>query len=133
MIGFENPPTVAAPDGQFSQVAIVPEGARLIFISGQVPRDANGQTVGVGSMTKQAEQVFSNLRNILLGYGADFSRAVKATLFLTDENAIPELMSVRSRFYGEAAPASSLIVVKALGDPDWLLEVEMIAAIDSDI
>ncbi len=110
-------------------MAIVPGGTRLVFISGQVPRGANGDTVGVGSMTGQAEQVFSNLRDILAGYGADFSSVIKATLFVTDENAIPELMSVRSRFYGDAAPASSLVVVKALGDPDWLLEVEMIAAI----
>jgi 2-iminobutanoate/2-iminopropanoate deaminase len=129
MIRHENPAGVAAPDGQFSQVTIVPQGTSLLFISGQVPRGLDGETVGHGDMTVQAEQVFGNLRAILSHYGSDFSNAVKATIYVTDERAIDELMAVRSRYYGHSAPASTLVVVKALGSPDWLLEVELIAAI----
>lgn len=129
MIRCENPEVVAPPDGRFSQVAIVPAGTSLLFISGQVARDPQGHTVGHGSMTAQAEQVFANLGAILRHYGSDFSRAVKATIFVTDANLIGELMDVRSRHYGESAPASTLVVVDALGSPDWLLEIELIAAI----
>lgn len=128
MVKFENPQAIAAPDGRFSQVAIVPAGTSLLFISGQVPRDPLGNTVGHGSMTVQAEQVFANLGVILRHYGSDFSRAVKATIFVTNADLIGELMEVRARHYGEAAPASTLVVVDALGSPDWLLEVELVAA-----
>jgi enamine deaminase RidA (YjgF/YER057c/UK114 family) len=127
MIVLDNPQTVAAPDGQFSQVARVRAGADLLFISGQVPRDRDGNTVGAGDMTAQATLVFENLAAILAAHGASFADVAKATLFVTDASRIDELMAVRSRFYGTAAPASTLVVVAALGDPRWLLEVEMVA------
>jgi 2-iminobutanoate/2-iminopropanoate deaminase len=124
-----NPSSVAQPDGQFSQAAIVEAGTRLIYISGQVPRAIDGFTVGAGNMTAQAEQVFENLRAILGEYGAGFENVVKATIFVTDIDRAAEVMAVRSRFYGSAAPASTFVAVSALGDRDWLLEIEMIAEI----
>jgi 2-iminobutanoate/2-iminopropanoate deaminase len=124
-----NPSSVAAPDGQFSQAAIVEAGARLMYISGQVPRARDGSTIGFGDMTAQAEQVFENLRAILSEYGAGFENVVKATIFITDIGRAGEVIAVRSRFYGSAAPASTFVAVSALGDPDWLLEIEMIAEI----
>jgi 2-iminobutanoate/2-iminopropanoate deaminase len=124
-----SPASVAAPDGQFSQAAIVEAGTRLIYISGQVPRGLDGATVGSGDMTAQAEQVFVNLRAILGEHGAGFDNVVKATIFITDISRVDEVMAVRSRFYGSAVPASTLVAVSALGDPDWLLEIEMIAEI----
>jgi enamine deaminase RidA (YjgF/YER057c/UK114 family) len=120
---------VATPDGHFCQVAVVPRDSEVIFISGQVARGPDGKTVGIGDMTRQAEQVFENLRAILAHYGSDFSRAVKATIYVTDADAIPALMAVRSRYYGDATPASTLVVVSALGSPDWMLEIELVAAI----
>jgi enamine deaminase RidA (YjgF/YER057c/UK114 family) len=126
---FQNPPSVAPPDGQFSQLARVAAGSDLLFLSGQVPRDAHGDTVGDGDMTRQATQVFENLAALLATHGCGFADVAKATLFVTDTARIPELMAVRSRFYGSAAPASTLAVVAALGDPRWLLEVELIAVV----
>lgn len=126
---FDNPRTVAAPDGQFSQVARVRAGSELLFVSGQVPRDRDGHTVGAGDMTAQAEQVFANLAAILAAHGCGFADVAKATLFVTDATRIDALMAVRSRWYGAAAPASTLVVVAALGDPRWLLEVELVAVV----
>ncbi len=128
-IRFDNPAAIAAPDGQFSQCAIVTSGATMLYISGQVPRNIAGDTVGVGDMTAQAEQVFSSLETILQAHGASFANAVKATIFVTDMQRASEVTAVRKQFYGNAAPASTFVEVSALGDPDWLLEVELIAAI----
>jgi 2-iminobutanoate/2-iminopropanoate deaminase len=124
-----NPASVAAPDGHFSQAALVQAGTQLLFISGQVPRSAHGETVGVGDATAQAEQVFANIRAILAAHGATFANAVKATIFTTDAANSEAIAAVRKRFYGDAQPASTWVIVKALGDPNWLLEVELIAAI----
>jgi 2-iminobutanoate/2-iminopropanoate deaminase len=126
---FSNPPGVAAPDGQFSQCVLVPSGTALIFISGQVPRDLAGTTVGAGDMTAQAEQVFASLEALLLAHGATFANAIKATIFVTDIARASEVTAVRARYYGAARPASTFVAVSALGDPDWLLEVELIAAL----
>jgi reactive intermediate/imine deaminase len=126
-----NPQTVAPPDGQFSQAVLVSSNTTLIFISGQVPRNENGETAGVGDMTAQAEQVFKNLQAILKTHGSSFAAAVKATIFVTDMTRACEVTAVRAKYYGDAAPASTFVEVSALGDPNWMLEVELIAAIPS--
>jgi 2-iminobutanoate/2-iminopropanoate deaminase len=127
-ISASNPTSVAQPDGQFSQVVEVSAGTRLLFISGQVPRGLDGATVGQGSMAVQAEQVFRNLEAILQAYGTNFANAVKATIYVTDMSLAAEVVAIRAQFYGAAAPASTFVEVSALGDPRWMLEVELIAA-----
>jgi enamine deaminase RidA (YjgF/YER057c/UK114 family) len=128
-IQISNPNTVASPDGHFSQSVVVSTGAKMIYISGQVPRNLAGDTVGIGDMTAQAEQVFSNLGAILAAHGSSFDNAVKATIFVTDISRSGEVADVRSRHYGAATPASTFVEVSALGNPDWLLEVEMVAVV----
>ena len=126
---LDNPAVVAAPDGRFSQCAVIESSTRLLLISGQVARDASGALVGAGDMTTQAEQVFANLQDILADYGTDFRSAIKATIFVVDMARVDEVFEVRARYYGDAMPASTLVGVTALGDPEWLLEVELIAEI----
>ena len=125
---FSNPTTVAQPDGHFSQAVEIPANARLLFISGQVPRSLDGRTVGINDMRAQAEQVFKNLELILQAHGMSFERVVKATIFVTDMSLASEVVAVRERFYGKHKPASTFVAVTALGDPHWMLEVELIAA-----
>jgi 2-iminobutanoate/2-iminopropanoate deaminase len=128
-IAISNPATVAAPDGHFSQAVTVDANTRLIFISGQVPRAQDGSTVGIGDMTAQAEQVFKNLDLILKAHGSSFEKAIKATLFTTDFSRAGEVAAVREKYYGKAKPASTFVEVSALGNPDWMLEVELIATL----
>ncbi len=124
-----NPVAVAAPRGHFSQCVVVPAATKLLFISGQVPRGKDGRSVGIGNMTLQAEQVFANLEALLSAHGASFRNVLKVTLFVTRMDLVHEIADVRKRFYGGSRPASTLIGVTALNDPEWWLEVEMIAAI----
>jgi 2-iminobutanoate/2-iminopropanoate deaminase len=125
-----NPTTVAAPDGHFSQATVVPSNQHLLFVSGQVPRNVHGDTVGKGNMTVQAEQVFSNIKNVLSAHGADFSNVIKATLYVSRMDLANEVTQVRSQYYGANKPASTFVGVTELGDPDWWLEVEVIAVIN---
>jgi enamine deaminase RidA (YjgF/YER057c/UK114 family) len=124
-----NPPTLAPPDGDFSQCTVVQNDSRLLFISGQVPRDGSGRTVGEGDMTAQAEQVFKNLSAALGAHGATFENVVKATLFVTRMDLAHEVVAVRKRFYGSNRPASTFVGVTSLNEPGWWLEVELVAAL----
>jgi 2-iminobutanoate/2-iminopropanoate deaminase len=126
---FLNPDTVAAPEGHYSQSATVSANSQFLFISGQVPRASDGSNVGMGDMRVQAEQVFTNLEAILRAHQADFSNVAKVTLYTTRIDLVQEILDVRKRFYGAAQPASTLVEVSALGDPDWWLEVEVTAVI----
>jgi reactive intermediate/imine deaminase len=121
--------TVPEPGAAYSQ-GIAARGETLIFISGQVPVDANGDLVGTDDMRAQALQVFENLQSQLRAAGADFDDVVKLTIFVTDMNRFGEFSEVRSDFLEEPFPAASAIEVSALASPDWLVEVEAYAVVE---
>ncbi len=129
LVNTSNPKGVYAPPANYSQAARVPAGSDLLFISGQGPQNLSGKTVGVGDMTAQAEQVFTNLQAILAAHNATFANAIKASIYITDISRLAEFNAVRTKYYGEARPASALVEVSALVDPDWMIEVELIALV----
>lgn len=101
----------------------------LIFVAGQVPRDRNGDTVAPGDVKVQTEQVFANLKAVLEAAGSSLDRVGKVTVFTTDLSYRPAIHEVRHRVFGEIGhyPASTMVVVKSLADPAWLIEIEAIA------
>ena len=109
-------------------------GGSTAYLSGQVPVDIDGRTVGEGDFAAQAQQVFANLRVALAAVGADFSHVVKMTTYIV--NYRPELREVlgtiRTEAMGDALPASTLVGVQALAMPGYMIEVEAVAVIDRD-
>jgi 2-iminobutanoate/2-iminopropanoate deaminase len=105
------------------------EGGRLLYIAGQVARDAEGNVLGKGDIRTQALQVFANLRSVLHAAGSDLSDLLKITTYLTSIEDFPAVAEIRSTFFAGELPASTLIVVKSLAQPELLIEVEGMAAI----
>jgi 2-iminobutanoate/2-iminopropanoate deaminase len=125
---FISPPSLPPANG-YSHVTEVPAGARLLFVSGQVPLDQAGKLVGPGDFKSQAEQVFANLNRALTAAGATFENVVKITIFMVDMSHLPELRAVRDKYINtKAPPASSLVEVRRLLQEGMLVEVEAIAA-----
>ncbi len=102
---------------------------RFLFTSGITSRDDAGNVVGVGDMAAQVEQVFTNLADVLGQVGADFSQVVKFTIYVTDIDGYRDALA-GDRPFMAGAPASTLIEVSRLADPDLLVEVEAIVALD---
>jgi enamine deaminase RidA (YjgF/YER057c/UK114 family) len=105
------------------------DGGRLLYISGQVAWDASGNIVGKGDVRAQAKQAFENLRGVLQAAGGDMSSLMKITTYITKIEHFPAVAEARSSVFPGELPASTLIVVKALFHPDFLVEVEGIAAV----
>jgi 2-iminobutanoate/2-iminopropanoate deaminase len=126
MVTFLNPPTVHAPGGAYSHSAVVPAGAELIFISGQVGVRPDGSLPS--SISAQADQVFANIGSLLAAHGLDASALVKLTMFLVAGQDIQVVRAARTRFLGAHKPASTAVFVSQLVDPAWHLEVEGFAA-----
>jgi 2-iminobutanoate/2-iminopropanoate deaminase len=101
----------------------------LLFLSGIVPTDADGQLVGAGDVAEQARQVFRNMALCLKAAGCGFDDVVKVVHFLLDVDDRARINPVRMEFFGEARPASSLVQVSALAVPGALLEIEAVAAL----
>ena len=112
----------------YSQVVTV-ESARMIFVSGQVARDAEGKLVGKGDMRAQIEQVASNVEMCLKGAGAGMANIVKMIAYVTDIAEYSKHVDLRARYFGPAAPASATVEVRNLAAPDYLVEIEVVAAV----
>jgi 2-iminobutanoate/2-iminopropanoate deaminase len=124
--------TITAPEAKpvaNYKMATRQEGGQLLYISGQVARDIDGNVVGKRDMRTQARQVFQNLRQVLQAAGGDFKDLMKITTYITNIEDFPALAEVRSAVFQGELPASTLIVVKSLFNPDFLIEVEGVAAI----
>ncbi len=99
----------------------------LLFIAGQVALDGDGNVVGEGDMAAQFRQVLENLKSVLASEGANFSNVVKINIFTTDVDTLRQNMAIRSEYFGEHAPASTLVQIDRLARPVFLLEIEAIA------
>jgi enamine deaminase RidA (YjgF/YER057c/UK114 family) len=125
-----NPPELGTPPG-YSQVVEVSAG-RIIFIAGQTALDSDGHVVGKSDFAAQARQVFGNLGFALQASGCTAAHLVKLTVFLTDMGNLAAYREARNRFFASvsppAAPAVTLVEVSKLYGPDFLIEIEAIAA-----
>ena len=106
---------------------VVASGERLVFISGQLARDKNGDIVGAGDMRAQIRQVGENLRNALEAAGATLDDLVKTTTFVTDIDEFFKHVDVRHDYLGVSLPASTTVEVRRLSHPSLLVEIEAIA------
>ena len=107
-------------------------GGPLIVVSGQVPVDANGRLVGKDDPAEQTRQVFENLSAALAAAGATMDHVVKLTVFLTDLADLAEFRRIRDEYISsETPPASSLVQVGGLLNPDFRVEVEALAAVEN--
>jgi len=124
--------TIASPEakpvGNY-KMATRMEGGRLLYISGQVAWDAGGNIVGKGDVRAQARQAFENLRGVLQAAGGDVANLMKITTYITKLEDFPAVAEARTATFKGELPASTLIVVKALFHPDFLIEVEGVAAV----
>jgi enamine deaminase RidA (YjgF/YER057c/UK114 family) len=126
-----NPPELGTPPG-YSQVVDVSAG-RIVFIAGQTALDRDGNVVGKDDFAAQAELVFRNLGIALAAAGCTAANLVKLTVFLTDMDNLARYREARNRFFASitppAAPAVTLVEVSKLYGPEFMIEIEAIAAV----
>ncbi len=122
--------TVAPPVGPYSHSYAVEMGdTRLIFLAGQYGTDKTGQLVGKGDMFAQSHQTLLNIQLVLEANGASFADVVKTTTYLTDMSLRAEVTRARTSFLPSPPPPSTLVEVSKLCDPDFLVEIEVIAVV----
>jgi enamine deaminase RidA (YjgF/YER057c/UK114 family) len=126
MVPFDFPGETS-PNGYSNVVTIAP-GSRLIWTSGQVAAGPDG-VVPTG-WEEQTRQVFRNLGTALATAGATWADVVKLTFYVVDTDELPAVRAVRDEFVNVAAPpTSTLVKVAGLFRPEFLIEVEAVAAV----
>ncbi|RZU43529.1 RidA family protein [Edaphobacter modestus] len=129
-VTFQNSPEIASPAGYTH--AVVVNGGKMIFVSGQVGLNKQGEMVGKNDFHAQAAQVFQNLKSVLVAAGATPKDIVKLNYLVVGLNhdKLVALRDVRDQFIDkEHPPASTLAGVRALFREDAMLEVEAVAVI----
>lgn len=122
-----NPPTIVAPfNNAYSHGVVIPPNARVLHTAGQIGVRPDGSVPA--SIEEQAEQVWENLVAILRGAGMDIGDIVKLTAFVVGDENFPAYAAARVRHLGDHKPAATAFCVPRLLKPEWLLEVELIAA-----
>jgi enamine deaminase RidA (YjgF/YER057c/UK114 family) len=113
----------------YSQAIKVTGAQTILFLAGQVAYDDKGQPAHRGDFTAQAREVFRAIKAQVEAGGGTMASIVKVNTYLTDIRHRPDLVPVREEFFGKKGPASTLVAVAALAQPDWLIEVEAIAVV----
>jgi len=117
-------PCAASPP---TTVVALRDGKRLLMIGGQVPRDEAGNVVGKGDMRAQIEQVGKNAGACLKAAGATANDFVSTTSFVTAPAELNKNADLLPRYFGPRTPET--VPTVRLSNPDFLLEVEGMAAI----
>ena len=124
------------PDGlprnpAFSNVAVVSGNVRTIYIGGQDAVDSEGNIVGIGDIAAQTEQVLRNLRTALAAAGAGPEHVVKWNILIVDGQDFAAGYTAFQRVWGDRPnpPLITAAVVKGLGHPDFLVEMDGIAVV----
>lgn len=113
------------PPQFYSHGVEVKTPGRMLFVSGQVAIHDDGSVPE--SIEDQTSQVISNMTALLGEAGMTTADVVKYTIYLTDERHQPGFVSAAAGLLTLPPPAITLVIVKALADPKYLLEVEAIA------
>ncbi len=125
---FVNPPGLWTPRG-FTH-AVVASGT--VFVSGQVACDPKGELVGKGDLRAQTKQVYENLKLALEASGATFADVVRSNAYVVNlkREDLAVIREVRSGYLSaQGPPASTIVGVAALANPECLIEIEVTAVV----
>ena len=122
-------PTLITSAGIMSHGIQVPAG-NMVFVSGQVARNAQGELVGKGDIFAQTIQVLENVKSVLATAGATMDDVVKVTVFVTNVvEHYDQIHAARGEYFKIDYPASTMFEVRSLVNPDMLIEIEAIAVV----
>jgi 2-iminobutanoate/2-iminopropanoate deaminase len=129
-------PGLSPPVGLYSQAVPLPVGATPLFVAGQLSVDADGKAIAVGDFEGQVRTVLANLEAVVRGSGGAMDGVMKMTTFLVDPDHIVRFYEERERLFQKlypdgTYPANTLVVVDRLVRPEFLIEIEAVAAVAS--
>lgn len=103
---------------------------QVVQVSGTTSTDASGKLVGVGDAAAQTRQTIENIRRALERAGARLEDVVRTRIYVTDITRWEAIGRVHGEFFGAIRPATTMIEVRNLIDPNMLVEIEAEAIVE---
>lgn len=111
--------------GSYSEAT---QKGQLVFISGQIATDADGNVVSKEIET-QTRHIFKKIARLMEKAGGGINDVIKITIYLTDVAHYPAVARVRGEVFKEPYPASAAVVVASLLKPEWLIEIDAVGLV----
>jgi enamine deaminase RidA (YjgF/YER057c/UK114 family) len=122
-------PGAPPPFRRYYSNAVRVSAGDLLYISGQVAWDSGGGIVGVGDGPAQARKAFENLGLVLAAHGATWRDLVRIIVYVTEWSWFDELAALREELFPAEGPASTIVQVAGLVQPELMIEVEGVAVV----
>src|SRR5687768_16798078 len=120
---------VREPSGHFSHAIAVEAKGRLVFISGMTARRPDGSIAGVGDVEAQTRQVCENLKAAVEAAGGTLDDICRVDVYVRNMEHFDQIHKVRREYFRAPAPASTMVEVTKMTSPEYLIEINAIAAI----
>ena len=124
-------PRIGAPTGHFSQAIAIEAKGRLVFISGMTSRRAAGTIAGIGDIEAQTRQVCENVKAAVEAAGGAIDDIVRVDVYVRDMKHFEKIHKVRREYFKIPPPASTMVEVTKMVSPDYLIEINAIAVVNS--
>lgn len=124
-----NPESLRIPTKAYSQGILVPCGTSdLLFITGQLPQDIDGNIIHIGDIEAQTHLVFERISEILKEGGMSLEHVVKLQVYVQNIADAKTVSSVRNELFAESKPASTLVEVSGFVKEGCGVEIDAVAA-----
>jgi 2-iminobutanoate/2-iminopropanoate deaminase len=122
-------PALRTPPGVFSHATAIEAAGRLVFISGMTARCADGSITGIGDVREQTRQVCENLRAAVEAAGGTMADICRVDVYVRNMEDFAKIHEIRAKYFEAPLPASTMVEVAKMVDPDYLIEINAIAVI----
>ena len=124
-----NPNTISKPFTNYAHVVTAEGAQKLVFCAGQVAAGLDGKVLPPDDFEAQTKMVMKNLKNALAAGGAKISDVTKITIYICNPHDVPKARGLLQTYFAGNPPGSTLCILRGLANPNFLLEVEAIAAV----
>jgi enamine deaminase RidA (YjgF/YER057c/UK114 family) len=98
--------------GSYSHAIKIDVGkSDMIFVTGQIAMDKNGNCVAPNSIEEQTDYVFKEINKILISAGSSLDDIVKVVIYLTNINHFSKILPIRNKYLANAKPVSTLVEI----------------------
>lgn len=122
-------PALRTPPGVFSHATAIEAAGRLVFISGMTARRADGSIAGPGDVREQTRQVCENLKAAVAAAGGTLADICRVDVYVRNIEDFAKIHEIRAEYFSNPLPASTMVEVSKLVDPEYLIEISAIAVV----